>query len=207
MCNEVFGKKKGDGMDGFLSLFTKIPATVYVAFASAILTAAVTLLASYLTNKATQRRMELQFTHERDMRNREIRGQRLEEVYILANESAKGLVATLSPFVFLLQGRTTYQEAQAAVQKFMDEKDKANPRRLEMLLDLYFNQLREQYDHLLCARNEANALVYGPEHRVTPAQNADMGKASLLLQRINRVHEAGEQLQKAIADQAAGFIG
>jgi len=61
-----------------------VPAEIYIAIVTAVITAAVTLLAVFLTNRGNTNRLVLQLEHERNTKRAALQREKLEELYVLA---------------------------------------------------------------------------------------------------------------------------
>jgi hypothetical protein len=130
-----------------------IRATIYPA----ILGALIALISVYLTNRSTTQRLRLQFELEREARNKDFIRDKLEELYLLHEAWLNALATSYLPFLSVMKGEMTYDDALDLFIK-NNKSPTVDFKRLQMLVDLYFPEIKVAFDQLSAARDGANAI-------------------------------------------------
>ena len=124
---------------------------------TALITAFVTLLAVYLTNEANYKKLLLQRDLERELKLKDIHREKLEELYCLSNSWIKNHVANWSPYYQVMLGELEYNDALDLTIKHF-EKNTLDYNRIDMLISLYFNSLKNEFEILTKARDSVNKI-------------------------------------------------
>jgi hypothetical protein len=143
-------RRKGREM---VELLKSIP----VAFYAAVLGSLIALTSSYLTNRSNTRRLKLQFELDRETKEREFIRDKVEELYLLHEEWLNVFVSSNLPFISVMKGEITYNDA---LDMFIDgnKNRTVDFKRLQMLVDLYFPDVKASFDRLATARDEVNKI-------------------------------------------------
>lgn len=131
--------------------------SIPVAFYAAVLGSLIALTSSYLTNRSNTRRLKLQFELERETKEREFIRDKVEELYLLHEEWLNVFASSNLPFISLMKGEITYNDA---LDMFIDgnKNRTVDFKRLQMLVDLYFPEVKASFDRLATARDEVNKI-------------------------------------------------
>ncbi|MCU1264129.1 MAG: hypothetical protein JWM21_447 [Acidobacteria bacterium] len=143
-------RRKGREM---VELLKSIP----VAFYAAVLGSLIALTSSYLTNRSNTRRLKLQFELDRETKEREFTRDKVEELYLLHEEWLNVSASSNLPFISVMKGEITYNDA---LDMFIDgnKNRTVDFKRLQMLVDLYFPDVKASFDRLATARDEVNKI-------------------------------------------------
>ena len=141
-----------------IELFNDIPATA----STAILGALIALVSVYLTNRSNTRRLKLQFELERATKEKEFIRDKLEELYLLHEAWLNALATSNLPFLSVMKGEITYNQA---LDMFIENNRTRTVdfKRLEMLVDLYFPDIKPAFNRLSVARDGVNNIRF--EHK------------------------------------------
>lgn len=131
-----------------------------VALITAILTSGLTLLGVWITNRASNQRLKIQLEHERKLKNEELLRLRLEELYVVANKYLSTLVTHYFPFQMVMNGEITFNQALDLVIEKGSSKD-YEPHRVTMLIDLYFPEIKPEFQKIIDVREKLNGIVDG----------------------------------------------
>lgn len=176
------------------------PDEIYIAIATAVITATVTLLAVFLTNRGNTNRLLLQLEHERNTNRDALQREKLEELYVLAVKYIKLLGSHYLPYLRVMEGDLDYNQA---LDLTIESGNKERPDfdRLQMLIDVYFKKLREPFKQLLHARDKTNEII--AIHKAEYKQGSLNGLKFVkpMLAALDLVDEAGERLKNEIIAQ------
>ena len=177
-----------------------MPADIYTHLATAIITAVVTLLAVYLTNRNNTNRLMLQLEHERKSRQTELHVEKLEELYILAVKYNKLLHIYAHPYIMVMEGRLDYNQAHDMTIN-RGKEDSPDYDRLQMLIDLFFPKLRTSLKQLVMSRERMNDIL--GEHKSAYHQGIVDGSKFIQPMRsaLKNIDNVGEQLMNDIIEQ------
>jgi hypothetical protein len=92
-------------------ILKKIPTEAWVAISTALLTAGLTLIGVWITNKANNQRLRIQLDHERKTKDEDIHRDKLEELYIVVNKFLDTLVVHYLPFRMVMEGEINFNQA------------------------------------------------------------------------------------------------
>ena len=141
-----------------IELLKLIPATAYVAFITALFTAGVTLLSVYLTNRGNTDRLKIQLEHDRSFKKEELYREQLEELYLLLEEWLSSLLTYYLPYMSVMKGELSYNDALDQTIDLGNSR-KVNYKRLEMLIDIYFSEVKQEFALLLEKRSKAGDIM------------------------------------------------
>lgn len=141
-----------------IELLQQIPATAYVAILTALITAAVTLLGVLFTNLGNTARIRLQLEHERSLKKEELYRERLEELYVLFETWSTSLFIYYLPYISVMEGKISYNDALDQTIKQGSESS-ADFHRLQMLVDIYFPEVKPEFNALLEYRSKTNDIL------------------------------------------------
>ena len=177
-----------------------LPAQIYIAIGTAIITATVTLLAVYLTNRGNTNRLKIQLEHERNTKQDAIYRDKLEELYVVAHKWITLLGSHMLPYLRVMEGDLDYNQA-LDMTIAQGKEDLPDFERLQMLIDLYFPQLTEPLKELRDARDAANKIM--AIHKMEYKQGNVDGRKFVdpMLAALKQIDETGEQLKAAISSR------
>jgi hypothetical protein len=132
--------------------------TLITALASAAVGGAVALVGVYFTNRGNTARLNAQLDHEVRRRREELLRTRGEELYELIDKWLHGLFGHYLSKAFVMQGKLTYDQALDLDLK-NGKSSSGNFGRIEMLIDVYFPTLRQQYNLVISHREATNKHV------------------------------------------------
>lgn len=188
-----------------VSVLQQVPATVYVAFATSI----ATLGGVLITNKANSNRLLSQFNHEKDKlllqlehdknsdRQELLRG-KLEELYILFRSSHDDLLFNFVSMHKNRGGTVGFSSSfELRINMVLDYTVPLESlHRIEMLINLYFPSLKDNYEKVVQARSEANKIMWNSSQK-----NDDLKDyLSSFEDAITRFHRQSEQFIKLISE-------
>lgn len=131
--------------------------TAAIAFISASISTGATLAGVHLTNRNNNKRLKLQLAHERIEKEKKLYLERAEELYVLAAHWLDGLAHHYLSLSMVMQGKFTYEQH---INSFIErEKDsKKDIKRLSMMIDIYFSNIKSAYLEVLDARSVLNKI-------------------------------------------------
>ena len=142
-------------MSDFLA---KAPAEAWLALSGVILGSLLTTLGVWLTNRSSERSTKLRLVHQEKLAHEKNRKEKLEELYVLSSHWLTNLFANSLHLSFVMKGKITYNE-------YMDLSIKSSTNRehdfsrLEMIVGIYGQSLKETYDDVLEARSRVNRIA------------------------------------------------
>lgn len=145
-------------MQIIIELINNIPSGAWVAFVTAILTSGLTLTGVWLTNNNNNQRLRIQLEHDKKIREEEIIRERLEELYVIANKYLGTLVGHYLPFRMVMYGELTFNQA-LDINIEMGSKTDYESHRVEMLIELYFPDIKPEFNRMMEIREKLNDLV------------------------------------------------
>jgi hypothetical protein len=179
-----------------MEILRQIPATAYAAIFGAL----VAFLGVYLTNRSNTQRLKIQLAHEKEMKEMNIRSERLEELYLLIETWVNALAMYHLPIFAVMRGELSYNDALDIV----IENNKARPvdfKRILMLVDLYFPEMKPTLDKLSEARDKA-AKILAEHKREYKRGNIDGSAfASPLLDAQRDIESASKIVKEQIINQ------
>jgi hypothetical protein len=178
---------------------------VYATIFTAFITAFATLSGVFLSNQSQKERYELQINNEKSLKNNELLREKLEELYLLFNAWS-----THIEIVYINQTRGMAgdldHEAVLDLEIQIGKEVTDNFGRIKMLIDLYFPNLRDEYNIVDQAKSSANEIML--EYRNNCFDEKYDGKrfVQVFLSRQREFSETANNLQKLIAQQASDRI-
>lgn len=147
-------------MKELLEILKTIPSSAWSALATAILTSTITLAGVWLTNRNNNIRLRIQLDHELRLRESEIYRDRLEELYVISNKWLGLLISHYLPFRGVMKGELTFNQALDITIESGSKID-YEPHRVTMLINLYFPEIKSEFDQMMEIREKLNRLVDG----------------------------------------------
>lgn len=143
------------------------------------------LLSAFITHRLSATRAD-----------REFRLKRLEEMFLSLDRFLTNYFATTSlPLIPIMAGKMSYDTVKGAVEKFRDPKAGEELKKVEMLVRIYFPELRHVYDALIKLRDKIGAEFIAPMH-TTKVGSPEQFKA--FTQAIQEFHTVTEQFKEEI---------
>lgn len=141
--------------------------TMLTALSSGIMGGTVALLGVYFTNQSNETRLHIQLEREENQRKADLFRDRGEELYELIDKWLNSLTGYYFRRVSVMQGNLTYN--QCLDMDIKGGKDNSyNFGRIEMIIDVYFQSIRDSYDKVISDRDELNKIV--SEHKMNYMQ-------------------------------------
>jgi hypothetical protein len=132
--------------------------TAAVGAASALIAAAVAIAAAWLTNRANAKVAAAAREHELRLHHQEVLRSRGEELYTLWQQWLNRLYGYYIVKQSVMVGKISYNDALDLEIKDRDRHDGSHVR-IEMLIEVYFPRLRDQYTKVIKMRDEANEIL------------------------------------------------
>jgi hypothetical protein len=104
-----------------IELLKLVPTSAYIAVGTAILTATVTLLATYFNNRANTQRLVRQLDHEKASKRQQIVRERLEELYVSSAKWFIGVDGYFLNYRGVMNGALTAEQAEELFHKHAKE--------------------------------------------------------------------------------------
>lgn len=122
----------------------------------------------------------------------------LEELYLLTESWTKILVIHYLPYIKVMRGEISYN--QALDQTIKLETNKVDFDRLQMIIDLHYPEFRPAFTNLLQARDAASSIMM--EHKKSYKNGRD-GRRFIdpLIDTLNHIERSGDSLKKMIAEK------
>ncbi|WP_304546107.1 hypothetical protein [Sulfurimonas microaerophilic] len=139
-----------------LEILNSLPVQVWT-LAGVFIGSAFTLLGTWYTNKAHDKRFKSQFEYDDKIRQEILIREKLEELYIVSNKYFNTLISHQLPYRMVMEGELTFNQALDLIIEWGEKKD-YEPQRLTMLINMYFPELKKQYDEILKIRNSLNDI-------------------------------------------------
>jgi hypothetical protein len=184
-----------------IDLLKQIPVTFYIAFLTALFTAVATLAGVFITNKANNQRLVLQLDHDREIKQKQLMREKLEELYLLFKEWHLNIEMIYINYTSSMKGDIDYKTL-LDIEVERGNKNTLDFNRIEMLIDLYFPNIKPTYAMVIAARTKANyfMLVYGNQCQ---EGNTDGKKfVDPFLKAQDKFSQEAERVIKLIAEQA-----
>lgn len=133
--------------------------TLITTLTSAGVGGAVALVGVYLTNKGNTARQDVQLAHQTQIERAELLRARGEELYELIDKWLNNLFGYYMVKASVMQGKLSYNDGLDLELK-NGKTNSGNYGRIQMLIDVYFPAIREQYDCVLSLREATNKYVF-----------------------------------------------
>jgi len=119
---------------------------------TALIVSISTLLGIYLTNKFNSKQVKVNLEFTRDQKMLELRLQKLEELYLLFEQWEAFLLSTYLIYSHAYAGKLNYTQVLDTVNQ-KSENDNIDFHKIQMLLNIYFPELRENYENVISKRS------------------------------------------------------
>jgi hypothetical protein len=147
-------------MQEIIELLKAIPSQAWIALTTAVLTAGLTLIGIWFTNRANNQRLRIQLEHEIKVREESLTRERLEELYVESNKYLGALVSYYLPFRMVMKGEISFNQALDMTIESGSRRD-YEPHRVTMLIHMYFPQIIPEFDQIMNLRGKLNEIVDG----------------------------------------------
>jgi len=132
-------------------MINSISPQVLVALATALLTAAVTLLSVFLTSRSQRKNEEAKFERDNKAKRSIFKREKLEELYLLFSKWDADLVTLSYLYIQVITGKAQEEEVLLRANKNqLSQKDYLQ--RILMMIHLYFPEFKEYFDEVLETR-------------------------------------------------------
>jgi hypothetical protein len=146
-------------MNALIDVLGQVPATAWAALVAAVVTALITLTGVALTNRSSNQRLRMQLDHELQTKGQDFQRERLEELYLLVEGWVNTLFMYFLPYARVMRGDLTFNQA-LDITIDVGGKSTVDFKRIEMIIDLYFPELRTDLDRVHAAREAANKIIH-----------------------------------------------
>lgn len=176
------------------------PPEAWLALFGVLLGSLLTTLGVWLTNRANAKQQKWQLAHDKELYRQKVKKEKLEELYVMAGHWLSGILSNYMVLSYVMKDELDYNQ-------YLDQTINNKPssaydfRRLEMLLDMYGNEVMDKYQSVINAREVANKIML--DHKIA-YKNGESGKRFLkpFLEAQESLDREGELLKKAIANVA-----
>ncbi|MBL0687394.1 MAG: hypothetical protein JJV94_06180 [Sulfurospirillum sp.] len=131
-----------------------------ITFIGVLVGSIFTILGIFITNRANTKRVEIQHKHEKETNKENLMRDRLEELYILSDKYFNTLVSHQLPLRMVMKGEISFNDA-LDLQIERGKEKKFDYNRVNMIIEMYFNELQEPYSEVLKIRDELNNISEG----------------------------------------------
>jgi hypothetical protein len=142
------------------TLHAAAPPEAWFALIGVLTGALLALVGVWLTNRSSIQRLVIQLQHERDVREHENMRLRHEELYVESRKYLGAIVSYFLPYRMVMKGELTFNQALDMTIHQGQSRDH-QPHRVTMLIDLYFPELKAEFDEVMAVRNKLVRLVDG----------------------------------------------
>ncbi|MCT8866939.1 hypothetical protein [Shewanella xiamenensis] len=143
---------------------------------AAVITASAALLGVHLSNKASERRIALQFTHEAKAKSTALKLEKLEHILTLFYKWEMDISSVYLTFLGVYNEELSYSDAMKVINENRLQTD-GDYQVLKTLLNLYFNDLLDEFAILSQARKEV--ISYVNPKRIDKSLKQDFIQAQL----------------------------
>jgi hypothetical protein len=179
----------------------QVPATLYVAALTALISAIATLSGIFITNQANNERLNLQLRHEQNEKHKELIRNKLEELYSLFKQWHTNISIVYLNRTSAMAGELDYKSA-LEMDINREEKRTTDFSRLEMLIDLYFPRLKPDYAKVIEARDMASEIMLSYENQYLLGDIDGKKTLNPFLKAQNNFDEEIDKFTKLVAEQA-----
>ncbi len=131
-------------MDG-----TIIPWTIVTA----IISSASALLAVFISNRAQERRLDLHFKKDSELRLQELKRQKLEEAFVLFQKWEMDITNLCIAFSFVYQGKSNVSQVREVSAK-NSMQEQGDFQRFQAIINLYFPKLVTEFSGVMRKRGD-----------------------------------------------------
>lgn len=184
-----------------IDLLKQIPATFYIAFLTALFTAGGTLAGVFITNKANNKRLALQLNHEQEIKQKQLIREKLEELYLLFKRWTSITDMMYINHARAMKGDIDYQ-TMLDMEVERNNKNTFDFNRIEMLIDLYFPNIKPAYEIVIGTRTKANQFMLSYGNQCQEGNTEGKNFLAPFLDAQNKFSQEAERVIKLIAEQA-----
>lgn len=141
-----------------MEVLSKVPPEAWIGLAGVAIGSALSILGTWLTNRASLERLNTQLRHERESANRDLHRAKLEELYTLVGAWLNSMAGYYLSLSMVMQGKISYND-------HLDVSTKGNIgksydfNRMEMIVDVYGHDVKCEYKKVMKLRGELNSLA------------------------------------------------
>lgn len=134
----------------------------WTSVVTAFIAASSTLIAVFITNWFNSKQTRLNLELVRDQKMLELRLHKLEDLYLLFEQWTTYLSSTYLIYSHAYTGQLNYTQVLDMINK-KSEKENIDFHKIQMLLNIYFSELRENYEKVMLARSSlAKYIISDP---------------------------------------------
>ncbi len=182
-----------------MDVISKVSPEAWAGLAGVVVGSLISILGTWLTNRASLNQLQTQLKHERDSKEQDLHRERLEELYTLVSSWLNVMASYYLSLSRVMQGKISYNNHLDLFIKNQDQ-PKYDFNRLEMIMDVYAHQLKPQYQKIIDARAELNEIER--LHKLGYSEG-DINGAKYLkpyTQAQLKIEKLGEELKTLIAE-------
>ena len=172
--------------------------TALVTLLAAVVGGAVAFVAALLTNRANAGSAKAAREHETALRTQDLIRSRGEELYTLLQGWRNRLHGYYIVKLSVMSGKLTYN--QGLDLEIADGRGAADRQhlRIEMLIDVYFPEVRQDYDQMITHRDAASIVISEHKEKYRVGQIDGKSFAPRLIEELERLDLAAEELNEKL---------
>lgn len=170
-----------------------------IAFIGVLVGSVFTILGIWITNRANLKRLEIQLKHAKETNKENLMRDRLEELYILSDKYFNTLVSHQLPLRIVMRGEMSFNDALDLHIEWGKEK-KFDYQRLDMIIEMYFNELQEPYNEVLKIRDELNNISEGYKNQYKTGDYDGKRWLDLFQPKLEQLTQETENFRKKLTE-------
>jgi len=144
-------------MKELIELVAKVPSEAWIGLIGAVVGAVLSLLGSWLTSLSSIKQLKLQLSHQERVEHERAKQERLEELYMLIGHWSNEIFGKYLYLTLVMKGQNDYNNyLNYIIENSSNFKHDFN--RIEMIVDLYGNELKEDYLNIIAIRDRWNKI-------------------------------------------------
>tara|TARA_R110000764_G_scaffold14092_1_gene40434 strand:- start:694 stop:1263 length:570 start_codon:yes stop_codon:yes gene_type:complete len=186
-------------VEQFVDLLRSTPSSALIAFFTALLTSALTLIGVWLTNKSNNERLSIQLEHEGKLKREELFRDRLEELYVESRRYMNAVVTYFLPYRQVMEGELTFNQA---LDLSIDRGYTHNPERVHLIMDMYFPELRDSFSDVEKILDKTNSILHGYKLQYKQGDCSGERWLPLFQESLERLSKAASDFEKHVQEIA-----
>ena len=127
---------------------------------TAIISASAALIGVFISNKAQEKRLELQFANERKIKRQELKTKKLEELFILFQKWEMDITTLSLRFIPVYKGELVAGEAHKQ-NSLNSLQERGDYQKFQAILNLHFKELKAPFENVIEKRGELLSFLEG----------------------------------------------
>lgn len=178
-------------------LLAKAPSEAWIGLLGVIIGAALSLLGSWLTNKSNIKQLQIQLKHDEQVKNKNLKRERFEELYILLEHWSNRIFSNYLFLDLVVKGQMDYN---AYLDKITENTEKQDFKRIEMIINIYGKELKKAYKNVLISLEEYNKIKQEHKKAYENGELTAIHFGKSLTDAQMKIVELKEVLKKQVAD-------